>query len=148
MIGPRLDSGMKISGPKKPAANTMTPTYRSKMSSFLLPSSVESTVLVVIDVGAELAGTEGGVTVHLVDAKIDNGPILVQKRYRIHQHDTLEQIMARSKILAAEAIIESVRLVEGGRYTLLPNDESEATHFSMPTRQDTLRFRAAGRRFH
>ncbi len=56
--------------------------------------------------------------------------------------------MARSKILAAEAIIESVRLVEGGRYTLLPNDESEATHFSMPTRQDTLRFRAAGRRFH
>jgi polysaccharide deacetylase family protein (PEP-CTERM system associated) len=42
--------------------------------------------------------TEGGVTVHFVDAKLDNGPILVQKRYRIHAHDTLEDIMARSTI--------------------------------------------------
>ncbi len=111
----------------------LLPKYRGLMPSFWTLANGE---------------TEGGVTVHLVDAKIDNGPILVQKRYRIHQHDTLEQIMARSKKLAAEAIIESVRLVEGGEYTLLPNDESQATHFSMPTRQDTLRFRAAGRRFH
>ncbi len=111
----------------------LLPKYRGLMPSFWTLANGE---------------TEGGVTVHLIDAKIDNGPILVQKRYRILQHDTLEQIMARSKNLAAEAILESVRLVEGGRYTLLPNDESEATHFSMPTRQDTLRFRAAGRRFH
>ena len=111
----------------------LLPKYRGLMPSFWTLANGE---------------TEGGVTVHLVDAKIDNGPILVQKRYRIHQHDTLEQIMARSKILAAEAIIESVRLVEGGEYTLLPNDESEATHFSMPSRQDMQRFRAAGRRFH
>ena len=111
----------------------LLPRYRGLMPSFWTLANGE---------------TEGGVTVHLVDAKIDNGPILVQKRYRIHQDDTLEQIMARSKKLAAVAIIESVRLVEAGGYTLLPNDEAEATHFSMPTRQDMLRFRAAGRRFH
>jgi len=111
----------------------LLPKYRGLMPSFWTLANGE---------------TEGGVTVHLVDAKIDNGPILVQKRYRIHQDDTLEQIMARSKKLAAEAIIESVRLVEAGGYALLPNDEAEATHFSMPTRQDMLRFRAAGRRFH
>ena len=43
----------------------------------------------------------------------DVDPIVVQKRYRIHPHDTLEDVMARSKgivlndfgDLAAEAII-------------------------------------------
>lgn len=111
----------------------LLPRYRGLMPSFWTLANGE---------------TEGGVTVHLVDAKIDNGPILVQKRFPIHPHDTLEQVMARSKKLAAVAIIESVRLVEAGGYTLLPNDESEATHYSMPSRQDMMRFRAAGRRFH
>ncbi len=89
----------------------------------------------------------GGVTVHFVDEKIDNGPILVQRRYRIHERDTLEDIMARSKDLAAEAIIEAVRLVEAGEPPTQPNDESQATHYSMPTREDVRRFRAAGHRF-
>lgn len=90
---------------------------------------------------------EGGVSVHFVDAKLDNGPIVVQKRYRIHPHDTLEDIMARSKDLAAEAIIECVRLVEAGDPPLLANPESEATHHSMPTKADVAAFRAAGRKF-
>jgi len=93
----------------------------------------------------------GGVSVHYVDAKLDNGPIIVQKSYRIHPHDSLEDIMARSKDLAAEAIIECVRMVEacddqGGPPTM-PNDETLATHFSMPTAEDVHRFRTAGRRF-
>ena len=77
----------------------LLPKYRGLMPSFWTLANGE---------------TEGGVTVHLVDAKIDNGPIVVQRRYRIHSHDTLEDIMARSKDLAAEAIIECVRLVEAG----------------------------------
>jgi methionyl-tRNA formyltransferase len=90
---------------------------------------------------------EGGVSVHFVDAKLDNGPILVQKRYRINSQDTLEDIMARSKDLAAEAIVEAVRLVESGNYELIPNDASQATHFSMPTQEDLRKFVAQGRRF-
>lgn len=89
----------------------------------------------------------GGVTVHFVDSKLDNGPIVVQKFYRIHTRDTLEDIMARSKDLAAEALIEAVRLIETGDPPRLPNDETMATHFSMPTRRDVQRFLAAGHRF-
>ncbi len=111
----------------------LLPKYRGLMPSFWTLANGE---------------TEGGVTVHFVDGKLDNGPILVQRRYRIHQHDTLEDIMARSKDLAAEAIVEAVRLVENGDYELLTNDESQAKHYSMPTRSDTKRFRATGRRFH
>ncbi len=91
--------------------------------------------------------TVGGVSVHFVDAKLDNGPIVVQKAYRIHPRDSLEDIMARSKDLAAEAIIECVRLVEAGDPPLIDNDASKMTHFSMPTQDALRRFRASGRRF-
>jgi methionyl-tRNA formyltransferase len=111
----------------------LLPKYRGLMPSFWTLANGES---------------QGGVTVHMVDAKLDNGPILVQKRFPIGHADTLEQIMTRSKTLATEAIVEAVRLVESGDFELLPNDETEATHYSMPTREDVSRFRANGHRFH
>lgn len=90
----------------------------------------------------------GGVSVHYVDRKLDNGPIIVQKTYRVHPHDTLEDIMARGKDLAAEAIIDCVRKVESGDLEdLMPNPEELQSHFSMPTKTDVARFRAAGRKF-
>ena len=110
----------------------LLPRYRGLMPSFWTLANGE---------------TEGGTSVHFVDAKLDNGPIVVQKKYRIHPHDTLEDVMARSKDLAAEAIIECVRLVEAGDPPLIPNPESEMTHFSMPTKKDVMRFREKGHRF-
>ncbi|MBX3393594.1 MAG: hypothetical protein KF787_13215 [Phycisphaeraceae bacterium] len=115
----------------------LLPRYRGLMPSFWTLSNGES---------------EGGVSVHFVDARLDNGPIVVQKRYRIHPHDTLEDVMSRSKDLAAEAIIECVRKVEdaarrGVPPECMPNPEAELTHFSMPTRADVERFRRNGHRF-
>lgn len=89
----------------------------------------------------------GGSSVHYVDRKLDNGPIIVQRAYRIWPHDSLEDVMSRSKDLAAEVILECVRKVEYGPLTLAPNPESERTHFSMPTPEDVRRFRRSGHRF-
>ncbi len=110
----------------------LLPKYRGLMPSFWTLANGE---------------TWGGSSVHYVDRKLDNGPIVVQKRYRIWPHDSLEDVMARSKDLAAEAIIECVRLVEAGNPPLLPNPESEQTHFAMPTKADVDRFRTHGHRF-
>ncbi len=110
----------------------LLPKYRGLMPSFWTLANGESW---------------GGSSVHFVDRKLDNGPIVVQKRYRIHSRDTLEDVMARSKDLAAEAIIECVRLVEAGNPPLTPNPESEMTHFAMPTKEDVKRFREHGHRF-
>jgi methionyl-tRNA formyltransferase len=89
----------------------------------------------------------GGVTVHFVDNQLDNGPIVVQRRYRIHPQDTLEEIMARSKDLAAEAIIDAVRSIESGDYALTENRAEQATHYSLPSRDDVRRFYRLGHRF-
>lgn len=111
----------------------LLPTYRGLMPSFWTLANNEKL---------------GGSSVHYVDRKLDNGPIIVQRHYRIHAHDTLEDIMARSKDLAAEAIIECVRKVEAGDLDdLRPNPEELQTHFSMPTKADVKRFREAGHRF-
>lgn len=109
----------------------LLPKYRGLMPSFWTLANGE---------------TEGGSSVHFVDSKLDNGPIIVQKRYKIHAHDTLEDVMARSKDLAAEAIIEAVRLVEAGDPPLIANDEEDASHFSMPTKEDLRRFMREGHR--
>jgi methionyl-tRNA formyltransferase len=111
----------------------LLPRYRGLMPSFWTLANGETT---------------GGVSVHFVDGKLDNGPIVVQRTYRIHRRDTLEDVMARSKDLAAEAIIDAVRLIEAGAPPTQPNDPSEATSFSMPTRGDVARFRANGHRFY
>lgn len=110
----------------------LLPKYRGLMPSFWTLANDEKV---------------GGTTVHFVDAKLDSGPIVVQRTYRIHPHDTLEDIMTRSKDLAAEAIIDAVRLIETGDPPRLPNPEEEATHFSMPTRDDVKQFLATGHRF-
>ena len=112
----------------------LLPKYRGLMPSFWTLANGE---------------TEGGVSVHFVDAKLDNGPIVVQRCYKIHRHDTLEDVMARSKDLAAEAIIDAVRAIESGipSEQLLPNPAEEQTHFSMPTRADVRAFIANGHRF-
>lgn len=110
----------------------LLPKYRGLMPSFWTLANQE---------------TEGGVSVHFVDDKIDSGPIVTQKHYRIHPFDTLESVMARSKDLAAEAIIEAVSRIEEGDPPLLENDSSQATTFSMPTAEDARRFLATGHRF-
>jgi methionyl-tRNA formyltransferase len=110
----------------------LLPKYRGLMPSFWTLANGE---------------TWGGTSVHFVDRKLDNGPIVVQKRYRLWPHDTLEEVMARSKDLAAEAIIECVHLVEAGNPPLMPNPEGEQSHFAMPTKEDVRRFREHGHRF-
>ena len=83
---------------------------------------------------------------HFVNEKLDDGPIVVQKRYTLKAHDCLEDVMARSKDLAAEAIIECVHKVRAGDPETLPNDEAQSSDFSMPTREDMRRFKARGHR--
>jgi methionyl-tRNA formyltransferase len=89
----------------------------------------------------------GGVTVHYVDGKLDNGSIIVQHHFRIRSCDTLEAVMQRSKDLAAEAIIEAVRLIEADKVNPLPNPEEESTTFSVPSVTDARRLRTNGHRF-
>ena len=89
----------------------------------------------------------GGVTVHLVDSKLDNGPIISQDTYPISPGDTLEDVMARSKRLAAKLIIRAIRVIESGRMVTRPNPEEDATYYTFPNPSDASRLKLHGYRF-
>ena len=56
-----------------------------------------------------------GVTVHLVTAELDAGPIIVQRAVQVLEHDTEETLTARILVEEHKAYPEAVqRLLEGG----------------------------------
>ena len=88
---------------------------------------------------------EGGVTVHYMSAGIDDGSIIAQRRFPIHDHDTVETLIGRSKALGAEVLSEVLREIKRGAVATAPNNAAEGTYYSFPTRTDVLNLKARGR---
>lgn len=88
---------------------------------------------------------EGGVTVHYMSAGIDDGSIIAQRRFPIHEHDTVETLIGRSKALGAEVLSEVLKEIKKGAVTTAPNNAAEGTYYSFPTRTDVLNLKARGR---
>ena len=59
-----------------------------------------------------------GVTVHLVDAGTDTGPILVQKAVPVMEDDTPETLHARIQVQEHVAYPEALRIIASGAYRL------------------------------
>lgn len=87
--------------------------------------------------GAILAGdTETGVTVMLLDAKMDSGPILAQQRVQLPpdaRSDTLtEQLFTLGSALLLEALVD----YPAGTLTPRPQDDSQATYTKLLKKED------------
>ena len=65
-----------------------------------------------LDYGCKVAG----VTVHLVDAGTDTGPILVQKAVPVMEDDTPETLHARIQVQEHIAYPEALRIISSGAY--------------------------------
>lgn len=61
----------------------------------------------VLDAGVK----ETGCTVHYVTEKIDEGPILVQKKCPVYLDDTAEVLKQRVQQLEGEALIEAINII-------------------------------------
>lgn len=71
--------------------------------------------------------TETGVTIQRMVKKLDAGDILLQKKIAIGPEENSGQLLLRLADLGAEALVESVRLVESGKYAFAPQNEAAAT---------------------
>lgn len=88
---------------------------------------------------------EGGVTVHYMSAGIDDGAIIAQRRFPIHEHDTVEELIGRSKALGAEVLTDVLARIKRGDVTTVANNAADGTYYSFPTRDDVQRLKARGR---
>jgi phosphoribosylglycinamide formyltransferase-1 len=59
-----------------------------------------------------------GVTVHLVTAELDAGPIIVQRAVAVHENDTEETLSARILVEEHHAYPEAVQRVLDGAWSL------------------------------
>lgn len=59
---------------------------------------------------------ETGCTIHFVTEDVDGGPILIQKKCRVDDDDTVETLKAKVQQLEGVAFIESIKLIQGNIY--------------------------------
>lgn len=91
--------------------------------------------------------TKTAATVHDLEAKLDDGDIILQREVNIEENDTWDSLVRKTKAAGAEVLIDAVHQIEAGAVERLPNREEDATYFSFPTVEDRKAFEAAGRRF-
>lgn len=86
---------------------------------------------------AVMAGdTETGVSIMLMDAGLDTGPVLHQVRTAIGPGDTSESLGLRLCTLGCEALLEVVRNLPGYLQQASPQDDAQACHAAKIRKQE------------
>jgi methionyl-tRNA formyltransferase len=106
----------------------LLPRYRGRLPSFWVLANGER---------------ETGATVHVMNAALDDGPIIRQERIAIDPTDTQHTIIRKTKQLGCQLLLEALELIESRRVVLFPNDRAQATYYSFPTRDVARRVRTA-----
>lgn len=74
---------------------------------------------------------KSGVTIQQMNEGIDTGDILYQKELVLARTETGESLFAKLEKLGAEAIVETLSLLEKGALKAVPQEEAEATYTVM-----------------
>ena len=124
-----------LSSPNKFCINYHTallPKYRGRMPLFwaLLNDEIET-----------------GVTIHIMDEKIDNGYILGQKKIIIDKNDTLHNLYEKSIKSGAELLSNILYKIVNGTCKKQKNDSKKATYYTTPNKLDSQKFRNAEKKF-
>ncbi len=77
-----------------------------------------------------------GVTITLIDTRVDSGPILSRREVNISPQDTTGSLTSRLAEVGAELLMETLPKWLGGELEPKPQDESEATYSRMINSED------------
>jgi folate-dependent phosphoribosylglycinamide formyltransferase PurN len=82
-----------------------------------------------------------GVTVHVMDEKLDNGEIVAQRAVPIGAGDTLDTLYPKAFATASELLAEAIDACARGAMTRRPNPAAEKTYYSYPTPEQIREYR-------
>ena len=74
---------------------------------------------------------ETGVTIMQMDVGLDTGDILMQEKISIEASDTGESLFDKLAILGGEAIVKALPLIEEGKLTPIPQDDTRSNYAKM-----------------
>ncbi len=84
-----------------------------------------------------LAGdSETGVTIMLLDAGMDTGPVLVQAREHVHPTDTAATLGARLAQVGARLLVEVLPRLAAGEIKPVPQDNAQASYTQRLKKED------------
>ncbi len=86
------------------------------------------------------------VTVHKMVKGLDEGQIILRDKFEIMPNESFNSLAKRSKEFAAEVILKVLEQFEDGTVKYLPNDTTEATYYTFPSREDMMEFKRKGGR--
>ena len=80
--------------------------------------------------------TEAGVTIMLIDAGIDTGPILLKRSIPLSEDETAGSLTSKLADLGAQALLEVLPLWVSGKITPVAQDHQAASHTRMLRKED------------
>lgn len=86
-----------------------------------------------------------GVSVHLMNEKIDRGVILSQEKIRISPNDTIDSLYKKCFAISASVTIRALQNIEKGIETV--QNDYTPSYYSFPSRQNWQEFRKRKRGF-
>ncbi|MCS6989493.1 MAG: methionyl-tRNA formyltransferase [Chloroherpetonaceae bacterium] len=81
--------------------------------------------------------TTTGVTTFFLQEKVDAGNVILQKSLAIEPNEVATELAERLSELGAEAVAETLRLMESGQYRLVQQDDAQATRAPKLTKENT-----------
>ena len=78
--------------------------------------------------------SESGVTIMRTSLGVDSGDIFVSRSTPIDISDNAETLMSRLSYIGADLIVEALDMIERGEGAYTPQDEAQATHYPMLTK--------------
>lgn len=82
--------------------------------------------------------TVTGVTVSRINERLDSGDILLQRKVALEERDDSITLSDKLSKIGAEALVESLGLIEAGSAILLPQDEARASYAPRLRKNDGL----------
>ena len=79
---------------------------------------------------------ESGVTIMLIDAGVDTGPMLLKRSIPLAADETTGSLTTKLATLGAQALLEALPLWVAGEITPQPQDEQKASHTRMLRKED------------
>lgn len=98
----------------------------------LLPKYRGATPIQTVILNSE---KETGVTIYLVDEKVDHGPIVKSQMLEVRDQ-TYEALMRELAELAGDMLVETLPIFANGKIQAVPQDETQATYTKKLTTDD------------
>jgi len=86
----------------------------------------------------------GGITIHEVNEKFDEGKIISRKMIAIAEGESLDSLVKKTKVIGADMLKEVIEMFKNGDIAYQENRPEDGSYFSFPTRRDARTFKKMG----